>query len=270
MPDLSIIMPSFNRAKYLQFSLRAIGASDRTDIAIEVVVVNDGLPDDTEQVCAQFDEQTAGVTVKYVFSGARNLDGEIKPRNPCMANNVGIKQATADKVILTCPEVLPIDGTAIGKTFRALDDPSILAVPYRVFDDYYGEFINKLLIGRTDYAQLVTELTPSPFPEGNSPFAPNPQMPFWMGIYRQQLLDIGGYDEDFADGFACDDNDLVDRLIRHGCKYSYRKFEVVHLYHGKPTPQSVFDNPRYQRNLKLWKDRTDVVRNIDREWGALA
>lgn len=64
-----------------------------------------------------------------------------------------------------------------------------------------------------------------------------------MSFWRQDLLDINGYDESFV-GWGREDSDLVIRLIKKGCYRRKVKFAAVqyHLYHKENSKENLEKN----------------------------
>ena len=60
MPRVSVIIPTFNCAEFLHFSIGSVLSQTYTDY--EVVVVNDGSTDDTQDVVEQY-----GDRVQYLY-----------------------------------------------------------------------------------------------------------------------------------------------------------------------------------------------------------
>ena len=101
---VSVVMAAFRRAKLLDTGLSSI-ARYKVKFPLEVVVVNDGIEDDTEAVCESYKGR---LNIKYVFSGHRNRGG-IRFQSPGFPINIGIKQASGDIIVLTCPEIYHLD-----------------------------------------------------------------------------------------------------------------------------------------------------------------
>lgn len=64
-----------------------------------------------------------------------------------------------------------------------------------------------------------------------------------LGIWRDDLLAVNGYDEDFI-GWGYEDSDLVCRLLAHGVNRKLGKFatEVIHLHHPIRSRESTDSN----------------------------
>jgi SAM-dependent methyltransferase len=255
LPKISLVMSSFSRVGLLQYGLRSI-IKHKPDFPIEVVVVNDGLENDkTKEVCDLFG---MALNIKYIFTGQRNYKGIIK-RCPSIPNNVAIRQATGDIVILTCPEIMHLNNAIPFIVQPLLEDKKRLTIPsFMFFDD------------RGTYTQLLSR-QPNVDVRFLEKHEGHVQMPFFMGVWKKEIMDIGGYDEDFTEGYASEDNDFVERLISNGCEYYRTPALVVHLFHGLHcTGQAQLENPLWVRNKKLWDDRKDqIVRNVGKEWGSI-
>jgi glycosyltransferase involved in cell wall biosynthesis len=87
MPKVSIIIPCYNQAKYLPEALHSI--LDQTHQNWECIIVNDGSPDETEEVAKKWCEQDSRFVYLYKENGGLSS-----------ARNYGIKAAIG-KYILT-------------------------------------------------------------------------------------------------------------------------------------------------------------------------
>lgn len=82
MPTISVIIPTYNRAKLLVEALES--AFQQTRLPDEILVMDDGSTDDTERVVAQYGER-----LRYIRQ---------KNAGPSAARNHGIREATAEFV----------------------------------------------------------------------------------------------------------------------------------------------------------------------------
>jgi len=248
---ISLVLSSFRRAGLLEKSLFSIARQKVS--SLEVIVVNDGIEDDTEAVVNQYRKS---LDIHYIFSGRRNISGD-KWRVSGFALNIGVKVAKYDKIILSCAEIYHLND-AISHIQEALEDrPRSLATPEFIYFDKDGSFVSSIENGEDPEKFVIDDESKDA-----------KLMPFFMGMCKQRFMEIGGYDEDFI-GYACDDNDLVFRLLSNGCHYSFTKAEVVHLYHGKRCDSQLHpENPDWAYNYNLFLNRQhQIVRNQNREWG---
>ena len=89
---VSVVIASYNKAIALQRTLTSIVKCNSEESELEVIVVDDGSTDNTNEVCNKFD-------IKYVYL---NRPGYL---NPGFARNVGYKIAKGDVIINQSDEV---------------------------------------------------------------------------------------------------------------------------------------------------------------------
>lgn len=252
---VSIIMTTFQRVHLLRWGLWSL-ARQTIPFDFEVIVVNDGLQDETEEICNEFKEK---LNLKYIFTGHRNLNGKRVWRVPGFAMNIGVKQSAGDILVIGCAEMFHNNDTIAKLVPPILDNPKLLGIPLGK-DDRSGAFLARLNdnngIAGSDIYDKCADL--------------NVKLPFLMALHRSQYFEIGGYDEDFV-GMAYDDNDFIQRLLSNGCKYFQTTASTVHLYH--PRTDGYYANggpPEWEYNRKLYLSRIgQIVRNEGREWGII-
>ena len=97
-PDISVIVCTYNRAKSLQDTLRALAAQEARDgLLLELVVVDNSSTDETRDVVGAAG-QTSRWPVRYLFEGRLG-----KSR----ALNYGIREARAQWLVFTDDDVIP-------------------------------------------------------------------------------------------------------------------------------------------------------------------
>jgi len=251
---VSILITAFQRPHLLKWNLFSL-ARQEIPFPYEVLVLNDGVPDETEGLCRKYRNR---LNVRYVFTGQRNLQGEIKYRVPGFALNIGAKLSCGDILIISCAEMFHLNDTIACLSGPVMANSRLLATAIGM-DDKDASFLEYVESngGDFDYDAYLHN-----YPRLNT------RLPFLMAISRKEFYAIGGYDEDFT-GFAYDDDDLVSRLQDNGCSLCLTQAQTIHLYHPRHDDSHV-QSPEMQLNRRLYMERKgQIVRNQGREWGLL-
>ena len=252
---VSIVITTYQRVHLLRWGLYSLSLQTMP-FEFETIVVNDGLQDETEEICNEFKEK---LNLKYIFTGQRNLNGDSVWRVPGFAMNIGVKQSSGNILVMCCAEMFHVNHTIARLTKPILDNPKLLGIPVGK-DDRDGALLecitkNNGTFDVATYNNCVDLYT---------------KMPFLMALHRSQFIEIGGYDEDLV-GIAYDDRDLIDRLLGNGCKYCPTDAATAHLYH--PRAKGYYEGegpPEWDYNKNLFFSRIGkIVRNEGKEWGKL-
>ncbi len=99
-PHASVILATYNRAHLLKLSIEGYNRLRFPLDKLEVIVVDDGSVDDTQQVCELFDSR---IDLKYIK--LRKQPGLW--RDCAAVINCGIRAAKGSTILLTHPEILP-------------------------------------------------------------------------------------------------------------------------------------------------------------------
>jgi len=250
----TILITSFQRPHLLKWNLFSL-ARQRIPFSYEVIVLNDGTPDGTEEICDSYQKH---LSIKYVFTGQRNLHGELKYRVPGFAVNIGAQLSKGKVLIISCAEMFHINDTIVQLVPPVLIDSKTMATSIGM-DDQDATFLEYLENngGDFDYEAYLQN-----YPRLNT------TLPFLMAVNRTEFFAIGGYDEDFI-GFSYDDNDLMSRLEKNGCALCMTQAQTIHLFHHRHSNEQ-WTSPETTYNANLYRDRADrVIRNLGRKWGQL-
>lgn len=180
LPQVSVIVPTFNRLDYLQKCLASLVQLNHP--AFEIIVVNDGSTDETPTYLQELSKQI------------NNLRLINQPNNgPSAARNAGIAAAGADIIAFTDDDCQPEPNWLVEVT-KPFEDPNIVGV-----------------IGRTVY---VSKNHRGRFPER---VVQNPEAAFPMscnlGYRKSALQKINGFDS-FFDQFTNEDAELALRILK--------------------------------------------------------
>jgi len=131
--DVSIVIPTYNRARLLRSTIPALSNQRTTGFQYEVIFVSNGSSDDTESVLKEAATEFDGKIRYYVIAPT---GGPSAPRN------VGIRAATGDIVIILDDDVMPDPDLVLQHVefHRAHPEPHRAAigevyVPARLMDD---------------------------------------------------------------------------------------------------------------------------------------
>lgn len=248
---VSIIIPSYNRSHLLKWNLFSL-AKQKISVTYETIVLNDGLPDETEAICRQYQE---ALNLRYVFTGQRNLKNKLLWRSPGFALNIAAKISNGAILIICDAEIFHINNTVDLVSCPLMENSKLIAYPTGI-SDRDGSILNQLIknngnleLDFNNYQQLLT------------------QYPFFWAVDRDEYFAIGGYDEDFT-GIAADDDDFRHRLILNDCSLYLTNARIIHLFHKKQYGEKIA--ARRTANLNLYtKKRGNIVRNLNREWGKI-
>lgn len=247
----SILITSYKRPNLLYWGLHSI-ARQTCKYPFEVIVLNDGTEDETEEICKSFSDL---MNIKYVFTGHRNIDGE-KWRVPGFAFNVGAKLSRGEILFLSCAEMFHM-GNSIEEMISILESNNRSIVTCNGRDDLNKRFLDKV-------SSTNGNVTDSDFNMcGNL----QDQLPFFLCFYKNPFMEIGGYDEDFV-GLAYDDNDIMDRLKKVIPGFIRSNSKCVHLWHERFGLSTNEIKTLYNLNKRLYETRINIiVRNSGKEWG---
>lgn len=265
---ISLIIASYLRPHLLDLGLWSL-SQQKINYDLEIIICNDGIEDATQSVCEKYKTE---LNIKYIFTGQRNVQ-EKKHRVAGFALNIGVKQSIGDIIILSCAEIFHLNSTINQIIDPLLINKKLLTTPAVMYFDDTGEGVNYLSKKLTLILpmELLIKL------QQNTECKNATKMPFFMGMHKEEFINIGGYDEDFI-GYAGDDNDLIFRLLyndrkKQGLKYYFTQSQIIHLYHGERCDSKMHqENPDWLYNFNLFENKRErkiIIRNQNKEWGII-
>lgn len=178
---ISIIIPSYNQAKYLS---DAIDSCLMQTVPCEIIVVDDGSTDESLQIARQYEKDGVKV-ISQVNKGLAS------------ARNTGIMNATGDWIVpLDADDVLiEIYISEVEKRIR--DDVDVIAPSLKTFGLAYDDIV------------LMANPTLEDFKGGN-------RLGYCAAIRKSVLTEVGGYSPKMRYGY--EDLHLWINLLTRGCK----------------------------------------------------
>jgi glycosyltransferase involved in cell wall biosynthesis len=238
----SIIIPTFKRAQLLGDAIRAALAQTHTDR--EILVVDDGSPDDTRSVASRF-----GEAVRYFRQ---------ENKGKSAALNLGISASKGDAIIILDDDDL-FPPWAVAKHAEALERNAAADFSFGRFVRFRGERFpssshlwDEEFVPTHDPRRLVVKLM-------ENCFLPNPA---WA-VRRQAQMRVGPYDESM---YYSHDYDMILRLARKNEGVFIDDpvlYQRKHLGHRGPSVEETF---KLDTVGKWVKYDARLFKRLDREW----
>lgn len=207
MPTVSVIMATYNQAGWIRKTVESVLAQTYQDF--EIIVIDDGSTDNTRQIIL---EAISSDKIKYYYQKNCGAAG---------ARNAGLRSAAGEYVIfldsddLLHPEYLEHQTETMRSTNSGM---AVCDFNFLYWDG--TKKANKIVLAEND--QLFQFLVRNKFP------------PVALLIKRQNILDIGGFDEAIS---SCEDYDLTIRLLAAGARMTHTR-EVLCDYFIHPESMS--------------------------------
>lgn len=241
MKDISIIIPTRDRKAILAKTLESFLGQGYPKEKYEIIVVDDGSVDNTEELFTP--EGEYGVTVKYFRQ---------PQRGPAAARNLGIKNAAGEIILIVNDD--------------AIAEPGLIEEHINWHRRYPQEYIGVL-----GFLTWSKELEITPFMhwlECGGPQFDYSQIQgidatwkrFWacnVSLKKAFLLDAGLFNEEFPYA-AWEDIELGYRLHLKGFKLVYNRKAAAYHYHQTTLESAKEQMVRHGRNAALLADKVPL------------
>lgn len=254
--SVSVIIPTYNRAKLLEKTLASIERQTLASDAIDVVVTDDGSSDDTKTVVSSF-ERT--LPLKYVYqpdlgfrvARARNLGLKLAEGDVCAFIDSGVvleRECLAAHLDAHRHSDVPL--AVIGYVLGFSQDTQNAGPLAELLSRHGEEAIFNAISAVPDhrdprelvYADCGDDLTA----------LPAPWVLFWtcnVSVRRDALIATGGFDENYA-SWGCEDVDLGLALFEAGARFELcRGARALHYPHPKSRDENVRSSAENRRYL---------------------
>lgn len=224
---ISIVMTYYNRRKLLINTLHSITKSNYKG-QLEIVIVNDASDDNIDDINAIFP------SLDFKIINIKKSDKWWT--NPCIPNNVGFYVASGDVIIIQNPECLHTGDIISNVELNIKNNKYLVLSCYSVCHDKTN-LISKININlnTTSYFDainnIILPINPNKWYQ-HSVFRPG-EINFCTAIMKNDLKDLGGFDERFAKGIAKDDREFILRIRKKNMDIELIDSPfVIHQWHG--------------------------------------
>ena len=246
-PDrfVTVMIPAYNEERVIERAVR--GVLDSTDVAIEVIVIDDGSKDATSAIVAAAFADDPRVRLMTLQNGGK-----------ARALNTGLEQAKGEIVIALDADT-QFEPTTIARLARWFDDPQLGAVAGNA---KVGNRVN--LITRWQALEYITaqNLERRAFARLNAITV----VPGAVGAWRRSAIaEVGGYPHDTL----AEDQDLTIAIQRAGWRVQYDQYAVA--WTEAPETIRALAKQRFRWAFGtlqcLWKHRSAIGRSSPRGLG---
>jgi GT2 family glycosyltransferase len=220
---VSIILCTYNRAKYIDGTLKSIFEQNYKNF--EVVVINSST-DNTDEILSKY-------PVKVIKQEKKGI---------AAARNMGVKASSANILAFIDDDAVPDKNWLKTLVCALKNDPSVCGVAGILVE--YGtdkfQFINGIVdfCGKTTYNTLPQKFY---LPDGN---IFNIGVTANMAVRKKAIEKVGGFDPYYT--YFFEDTDICVRLIMSGCKIIHEpKAVVMHKMAPGPNRKSPGDENWY-------------------------
>ncbi|MCP4365928.1 MAG: glycosyltransferase [Planctomycetes bacterium] len=248
--SVSVILSTYNRARYLELSL--LGYIRQTCKDFEVVVVDDGSTDDTAAVIEKY-KAIAPFTIKHLWQ-------ENKGFRLAKLRNEGVKASQCDYLVFSDGDCIP-KADFIRTHISNSGEHYILGGGHVRLPKGYSDSLTAEAVSEGVYEKFLTDdiLDGLRWKQRKNIFymlVGKKRRPKFLGlnfsVSKKALCEVNGFDENYH-GWGQEDSDLRERLKRNGLKPKsiLTQAIVFHLYHKPHPTKAEKPNFAYSRRRKI-------------------
>lgn len=248
--EVVMYIPNFGRKNYLIPTLQRMKFDLSKDQWI-ILVVNDGIHEDMSDL--------ADFNVVY-FTFKRGLNPQ--ERNGCMIRNF-ILQRLQSKIVATRDPEIFIEGDHYLSTISQLEENQVYrpcAMVELTQPDVPKLFENPFLNLPNLKKRCVHTVTQHNYRAFHAGFA----------MHTKKLIELGGYEEEFAPAYGYEDVNLLERVIAAKMDFIIdNNVKTYHIFHPRKVKflKTVRDNGVIYQKKKREIAGGSIIANKGREWG---
>lgn len=266
---LSVILCTYNRARYLYPVLESLATGSLPQEEYEIVLVDNNSNDNTKEECERFRADHPDIVFRYCFEPQQGLS---HARNCGITHSQGEILVYVDDDALVNPEYLATYAQffATNKSAVAAGGPILPQYDGCKEPDWMSHYTRQLITGKLYLGERQREFPRGAFPGGGN------------AAYRKSVFDaVGLFNTELGRKgnslIGAEEKDLFDKMTTRGMKFYYLPTAILyHLIPPKKLTQDYFDrltagigqSERYRtKQISQWKYFKRIVMESVK-WGA--
>ncbi len=275
---LSVVISVYNRINFFRRTLYTYANQTMNKNNYELVVVDDSSTVDIKGLCKEYSKKYG---IKFQYIKFNRDGGAIKPLTftPALSNNIGIKLAKGDIVVITGPETLQKENNLL-LSYNSINDNNNLCIygyTYRSDLAFVRELEESDEWQKMKFSRVLDINGAKADKTIN-----NGWWWYYLAVRKSHLLDMRGVDERFMLGISGEDDDLANRLIAKKLEMT-RNHDIIciHQDHSLEDKSDSLHSWRYnnvewrrlrsnnESLLNEWRiKKNKVITNENIDWGS--
>jgi len=255
---ISIVTAYYNRKRLFVRTLQSISLN-YGKIDFEVIVVDDGSDDN---------ERLEDLQKDFPFLRVIRLEKENKwYSNPCIPFNIGFEEAIGDKIIIQNPECYHF-GDILQYVNENLKENHYLSFGCFSLDKKNTDD-DLLFFDRENISSIIEENSYVVKTDGGLGWYNHSQhrpgaYHFCTALMTSDLVDLGGFDSRYSNGFGYDDDDLIFRIRQKGMKIKFLN-NIVAIHQNHYVHQVSIDEQKQKYINEKAKRNQSIFNNITKK-----
>lgn len=240
----------------------------------EIVIVDDDNRLEYIELCKEYSDI---INFQYIQIDKLKSTIPVKTFIPVLSNNIGIRQARGEIIVITGPETLQYEKNieksltfinrkecGYGLVFKANIEST------KKIEKEWNDLKEKSLINILQIPGSQSEcLCKHPHPPGYL---------YFLVVNKKYILEIGGFDERFLGGLCAEDDDLANRMNLNNIKPVFENGIIgIHQNHSFDKLDGIHTDRNSEKGRKLWEYNIKLMKenlsnktinpNYNIEWG---